>query len=86
MYNTHTLDDLIIFYDEREWRAVWERIVEEYGVSMNIRGTCHRELGFTVRRHTVWRTDEGGYKYPEQQIHLDFDSSEFTTAFILKYF
>jgi hypothetical protein len=43
-------------------------------------------LGFTVRRHSVWKMDpDFGHKYLKESIHLDFYNEPKRTMFLLKY-
>ena len=83
--------NLIIFHDPaKDWTPIRKRLVKEYGPSINISYAMRERLGFTPRLHTAWIDGGKGdfeleWKYPEEQIHLDFFSESAQSWFQLKY-
>jgi hypothetical protein len=83
--------NLIIFREpEKDWMPIRKRLVAEYGQSIVLTWAMRERLGFSSRFHTAWISDGKGdfeleYKYPEEQIHLDFFSESAQSWFQLKY-
>jgi len=83
--------NLIVFRDpEKDWTPIRRRLVKEYGQSIVLTYAMRERLGFSTRYHTHWITggkEEGEYefKYPEEQIHLDFYNEAAQSWFQLRY-
>ena len=83
--------NLIVFRDpEKDWTPIRKRLIKEYGQSIVLTYAMRERLGFSTRYHTHWITSgkvEGEYefKYPEEQIHLDFYNEAAQTWFQLRY-
>lgn len=74
-----------LILSEEAWGKLHRQLAQDNHSSvMLIREKMKVVLGFTVRRHRVWRHDLGG-SYPIDQIHLDFYSEPKRTLFLLKY-
>jgi hypothetical protein len=74
-----------IILTEEAWVELYQRLSRDNHSSVIlIRTKMRAVLGFTVRRHRVWRHDIGG-SYPVDQIHLDFYNEPKRTMFLLKY-
>jgi hypothetical protein len=69
------------------WAEIYRQIANDYPPSvLLIRAKTKSVLGFTFRRHTVWKLDpDFGHKYPKESIHLDFYNEPKRTFFLLKY-
>ena len=84
-------NNLIIFRDpEKDWTPIRKRLVQEYGQSIVLTWAMRERLGFSSRFHTEWiepSRDEldSGWRYSEEQIHLDFYSESAQTWFQLRY-
>jgi hypothetical protein len=70
-----------------QWAKLHTRLARDTPASvMIIRDKMKSVLGFTVRRHTVWKIDSDfGHKHPTETIHLDFYNEPKRTMFLLKY-
>ena len=83
--------NLIVFRDPaKDWTPIRRRLINEYGQSIVLTYAMRERLGFSTRYHTHWITGgkvEGEYefKYPEEQIHLDFYNEAAQTWFQLRY-
>jgi len=83
--------NLIIFRDpEKDWMPIRRRLVAEYGQSIVLTYAMRERLGFSTRYHTAWLTSGTGdneleWKYPEEQIHLDFYNEAAQSWFQLRY-
>lgn len=75
-----------------EWKAIKQRIIEEYPPSVYlIRDKMKQVLGFTVREHRRWLDPESEeqvetFEDTWSEIHLDFYDEQLKTMFILKYY
>ena len=76
-----------IILTEEQWVPLHRQLSKDNHSSvMLIREKMKVTLGFTVRRHRVWRsTPDFGNKYPEDTIRLDFYNEPKRTMFMLKY-
>lgn len=83
--------NLIIFRDpEKDWTPIRKRLIKEYGQSIVLTYAMRERLGFSTRFHTAWLSGGKGdneleWKYPEEQIHLDFYNDAAQTWFQLRY-
>ena len=83
--------NLVIFRDPaKDWTPIRRRLIAEYGQSIVLTYAMRERLGFSTRYHTHWITsgkEEGEYefKYPEEQIHLDFYNEAAQSWFQLRY-
>ena len=70
-----------------QWAKLHTQLAKDTPASvMLIRDKMKTFLGFTVRRHTVWKLDpDFGHKYPKETICLDFYNEPKRTMFLLKY-
>jgi len=70
-----------------QWLRLHSQLTKDTPPSvMLIRDKMKSVLGFTVRRHAVWKTDSDfGHKYLKESIHLDFYNEPKRTMFLLKY-
>lgn len=78
----------------REWDNIFAQIKQDYAHSPAtylIRSRMKSDLGFTVREHREYKTDEWGFnpdydwRDANSQIHVDFYSEQARTFFMLKY-
>jgi hypothetical protein len=76
-----------IVLNSEQWSKLHIQLTKDTPPSvMLIRDKMKVVLGFTVRRHTVWKLDpDFGHKYPKETIHLDFYNEPKRTMFLLKY-
>ena len=83
--------NLIVFRDPaKDWTPIRRRLINDYGQTIVLTYAMRERLGFSTRYHTHWITsgkEEGEYefKYPEEQIHLDFYNEAAQTWFQLRY-
>ena len=83
--------NLIVFRDPaKDWTPIRRRLINEYGQSIVLTYAMRERLGFSTRYHTEWITSgkqegEYEYRYPEEQIHLDFYNEAAQTWFQLRY-
>ena len=83
--------NLIVFRNpEKDWTPIRKRLIKEYGQSIVLTYAMRERLGFSTRYHTHWITggqddNELTWKYPEEQIHLDFYNEAAQTWFQLRY-
>jgi hypothetical protein len=80
--------NLIVFHHPGDWSAIYTRILKDFGMGMAVRTRLRRELGFTYRNYQEWiwiAKMDGGHKYCEQQIHVDFYTDSAQSWFQLKY-
>jgi hypothetical protein len=70
-----------------QWAKLHTQLAKDTPASvMLIRDKMKTFLGFTVRRHTVWKLDpDFGHKYPKETVRLDFYNEPKRTMFLLKY-
>ena len=76
-----------IIFEEKKWdHELWPNLVAEHGKKIGISWVCKRELGFTVRRHTEYLSDDGrAYSRRNTKVCLDFYDEQMRTLFLLKY-
>lgn len=77
-----------IVLTEAEWAPIYNKLATRYmdkPAVMLIRNRMREELGFTVRRHTEWKTDHRGRWDRDDSIRLDFYSEEAMTWFRMSY-
>ena len=80
--------NLIVFHSPGDWSAIYTRILKDFGMGMAVRTRLRRELGFTYRNYQEWiwvAKMDGGHKYCEQQVHVDFYTESAQSWFQLKY-
>ena len=81
--------NLIVFHNVDDWKIIYDKILQDYGMGMAVSFRMRRELGFTYRYHQHWiefdRTGDLRRKYCENQVHLDFYSEQAQSWFQLKY-
>jgi hypothetical protein len=80
--------NLIIFHHPGDWSAIYAKILKDFGMGMAVRTRLRRELGFTYRNHQEWiqiKKMDGGHKYCEQQVHVDFYTESAQSWFQLRY-
>jgi hypothetical protein len=70
-----------------QWAKLHTQLAKDTPPSvMLIRDKMKSFLGFTVRRHAVWKLDSDfGHKYLKESIHLDFYNEPKRTMFLMKY-
>jgi hypothetical protein len=74
----------MITLTDREWKRVYKELKDDYANSPSmflIRDKMKRELGFTPRFHSEWKTTVG---YVET-VYLDFYNDASESWFRLKY-
>ena len=82
--------NLIIFHNPDDWRKIYEKILQDYGMGIAVRSKMQRDLGFVYRYHKglvpheVSHPSEPRMHY-EPQVHLDFYSEAAQSWFELKY-
>ena len=90
MHKVTIKKNLIVFHRPGEWSDIYAMILQDFGMSMAIRPTLKRELGFTYRYHKGLVPNEHQMKgrpnmYYEDQVHLDFFDDKAQSWFQLKY-
>lgn len=71
-----------------EWKAIRRRIKDDYHMQpsiLMIKSVLLRELGFSVRLHTIWEMDQQKRPNLNEFIYLDFYDDQKETMFRLKY-
>jgi len=87
--STTVKKNLVIFHNPEEWNVIWEQLVVEHGVKLNISWVLRRDLGFHVRTHqglaSTNNASKPGQQYYQAQVHLDFYNESVQSWFIIKY-
>ena len=82
--------NLIVFHNVDDWKIIYDKILQDYGMGMAVSFRMRRELGFTHRYHQGLVPNEyqslgGPNMHYERQVHLDFYSEQAQSWFQLKY-